>query len=75
MEKGFVIYEEHSLRVDFPLADCTGSQCAGQEGGWIAPLIDRELIFGNPEIAGAQLSPNASTSRSSSRGRTRAMCM
>ena len=22
------------------------------------PLIDRELIFGNPEIAGAQLSPN-----------------
>jgi len=24
----------------------------------IPPIIDRELIFGNPEIAGAQLSPN-----------------
>src|ERR1700683_3517262 len=24
----------------------------------LPPLIDRELIFGNPEIAGAQLSPN-----------------
>ena len=26
--------------------------------GGMPPLIDRELIFGNPEIAGAQLSPN-----------------
>jgi dipeptidyl aminopeptidase/acylaminoacyl peptidase len=26
--------------------------------GGLPPLIDRELIFGNPEIAGAQLSPN-----------------
>jgi len=24
----------------------------------LPPLIDRDLIFGNPEIAGAQLSPN-----------------
>jgi hypothetical protein len=26
--------------------------------GGLPPLIDRELIFGNPEIAGAQLSPD-----------------
>jgi hypothetical protein len=26
--------------------------------GGLPPLIDRELIFGNPEISGAQLSPN-----------------
>jgi dipeptidyl aminopeptidase/acylaminoacyl peptidase len=26
--------------------------------GGLPPLIDREMIFGNPEIAGAQLSPN-----------------
>jgi dipeptidyl aminopeptidase/acylaminoacyl peptidase len=26
--------------------------------GGLPPLIDRDLIFGNPEIAGAQLSPN-----------------
>ena len=24
----------------------------------LPPLIDRELIFGNPEISGAQLSPD-----------------
>jgi dipeptidyl aminopeptidase/acylaminoacyl peptidase len=27
-------------------------------GGGVPPLIDRELIFGNPEIAGAQISPD-----------------
>lgn len=26
--------------------------------GGLPPVIDRELIFGNPEIAGAQISPN-----------------
>src|SRR5580704_13685978 len=26
--------------------------------GGLPPLIDRELIFGNPEISGAQLSPD-----------------
>src|SRR5580765_7134512 len=26
--------------------------------GGLPPIIDRELIFGNPEIAGAQISPN-----------------
>jgi len=30
---------------------------AGQRGG-LPPLIDREILFGNPEIAGAQLSPD-----------------
>ncbi len=30
----------------------------GKEAGGLPPLIDRELIFGNPEIAAAQLSPN-----------------
>ncbi len=27
----------------------------------LPPLIDREMLFGNPEIAGAQLSPTANT--------------
>jgi len=26
--------------------------------GGLPPIIDRELIFGNPEIAGAQISPD-----------------
>ena len=36
------------------------SAVAGQEkkSGGAPPIIDRELIFGNPEIAGAQISPN-----------------
>ena len=29
-----------------------------QAAGGLPPLIDREVLFGNPEIAGAQLSPN-----------------
>jgi dipeptidyl aminopeptidase/acylaminoacyl peptidase len=29
-----------------------------QKAAGLPPLIDRDLIFGNPEIAGAQLSPN-----------------
>ena len=32
------------------------SRLSAQEG--LPPLIDREIFFGNPEIAGAQLSPN-----------------
>ncbi len=27
-------------------------------GGGLPPIIDREILFGNPEIAGAQVSPN-----------------
>ncbi len=30
----------------------------GQTGAGLPPLIDRELIFGNPEIAAAQISPD-----------------
>jgi dipeptidyl aminopeptidase/acylaminoacyl peptidase len=31
---------------------------APKPAGGLPPIIDRELIFGNPEIAGAELSPN-----------------
>ena len=31
---------------------------AKSAGAGLPPLIDRELIFGNPEIAGAQISPD-----------------
>jgi dipeptidyl aminopeptidase/acylaminoacyl peptidase len=31
---------------------------AQEKSGGLPPLIDRELIFGNPEISGAQLSPD-----------------
>lgn len=35
------------------------SQAPGKSAGaGLPPLIDRELIFGNPEIAGAQISPD-----------------
>src|SRR4051812_19496411 len=30
----------------------------GAQGGKVAPLIDREMFFGNPEISGAQVSPD-----------------
>ncbi len=32
--------------------------CVGSSFGQLPPLIDRELIFGNPEYAGAQISPD-----------------
>jgi dipeptidyl aminopeptidase/acylaminoacyl peptidase len=41
------------LSLIVPAAGAQDSKVAG-----LPPLIDRELIFGNPEIAGAQLSPN-----------------
>ncbi len=31
---------------------------AGQKAAGLPPLIDRELFFGNPEISGAQISPD-----------------
>jgi hypothetical protein len=47
------------------LASTLGAQNAAQNNhqktnaaSGLPPLIDRELIFGNPEIAGAQISPN-----------------
>src|SRR3954467_64870 len=30
----------------------------GAQGGKVAPLIDREMFFGNPEFSGAQVSPD-----------------
>src|SRR4051812_34712828 len=38
-----------------PLAQ---SASASKPAGSLPPLIDRELIFGNPEITGAQISPD-----------------
>jgi dipeptidyl aminopeptidase/acylaminoacyl peptidase len=35
---------------------CLAAALPGQQG--LPPLIDRELLFGNPEIAGVQLSPD-----------------
>src|SRR5918993_4173549 len=42
------------------LAPATAQSPAARStpGGGLPPLIDRELIFGNPEIAGAQISPD-----------------
>ena len=40
----------------FPLVTAAGAQ--DKKAAGVPPLIDRELIFGNPEIAGAELSPN-----------------
>jgi len=36
----------------------TAAGAQDKKAGGLPPLIDRELIFGNPEIGGAQLSPN-----------------
>jgi dipeptidyl aminopeptidase/acylaminoacyl peptidase len=36
----------------------TGGLAQDKKTNGLPPLIDRELIFGNPEIAGAQISPN-----------------
>ena len=43
----------HMILVVLLLASRGGSPSQG-----LPPLIDRELLFGNPEIAGAQLSPD-----------------
>ena len=37
---------------------CAATLMAQKTPQGMPPLIDRELLFGNPEIAGAQLSPN-----------------
>jgi len=36
----------------------TAAGAQDKKAAGVPPLIDRELIFGNPEIAGAELSPN-----------------
>jgi dipeptidyl aminopeptidase/acylaminoacyl peptidase len=40
------------------IASTVGAQDRSAPSAGLPPLIDRELIFGNPEIAGAQISPN-----------------
>jgi dipeptidyl aminopeptidase/acylaminoacyl peptidase len=40
------------------LVSAVAAQDKKATSGGLPPLIDRELIFGNPEIAGAQISPN-----------------
>lgn len=40
------------------LAPTVGAQDRSASTAGLPPLIDRELIFGNPEIAAAQISPN-----------------
>jgi dipeptidyl aminopeptidase/acylaminoacyl peptidase len=40
------------------IALTAGAQDRSAPGAGLPPLIDRELIFGNPEIAAAQISPN-----------------
>ena len=40
------------------LAPVAAQAPAKSAGAGLPPLIDRELIFGNPEIAGAQISPD-----------------
>ncbi len=41
----------------FRVTPAQAAQATGQQAG-LPPLIDRELFFGNPEIAGATLSPD-----------------
>jgi dipeptidyl aminopeptidase/acylaminoacyl peptidase len=56
MEKVFKSLLCLALAVSSLAAQNTQAKTASSGG--LPPLIDRELIFGNPEIAGAQLSPD-----------------
>ncbi len=48
-----------SLSCATPAAKSGASaQAAASSGAGLPPLLDRELLFGNPEIIGAQLSPD-----------------
>jgi len=47
------VYGVLCLMIPALLAAAQGTSSAG-----LPPIIDRELIFGNPEIAGAQISPD-----------------
>ncbi len=44
------------LNLKLAILTCSCAILSGQTG--LPPLIDRELLFGNPEIAGVQLSPD-----------------
>src|SRR5258708_9213258 len=46
----------HGLLCVLFLMGC--AQAQEKKAGGIPPLIDRDLIFGNPDIAGAELSPD-----------------
>jgi dipeptidyl aminopeptidase/acylaminoacyl peptidase len=47
-----------SLLLLAPMINAPAINAQETKAGGLPPLIDREQIFGNPEIAGAQLSPN-----------------
>jgi len=47
-----------SVRMAFPAALALGTAALAGAAEGPAPLLDRELFFGNPEIAAAQLSPD-----------------
>jgi dipeptidyl aminopeptidase/acylaminoacyl peptidase len=53
--KGFLCL---ALAVSSLAAQNTNTKDTKASSGGLPPLIDRELIFGNPEIAAAQLSPD-----------------
>src|SRR4051794_25403449 len=40
------------------MASTMGAQDKKPSTSGLPPLVDREIFFGNPEIAGAQISPN-----------------
>ena len=46
------------FRMAFLACPTLGPRGARRRGRGPPPLLDRELFFGNPEIAGAQLSPD-----------------
>src|SRR5215469_8810725 len=48
----------HLLACLVLLTSCLAAQDKKSSTSGLPPIIDREIIFGNPEIAGAQISPN-----------------
>jgi dipeptidyl aminopeptidase/acylaminoacyl peptidase len=55
--------KQHSMKTFVRVLVClsllvTAVGAQDKKAAGLPPLIDRDLIFGNPEIAGAQLSPN-----------------
>src|SRR6266705_1436491 len=54
--KSSLSFFRRSMLVVSTLA-CAAPKALGQQNG-LPPLIDRELFFGDPEISGAQISPD-----------------
>jgi len=48
----------HLLAYLVLLISCLAAQDSKSSASGLPPIIDREIIFGNPEIAAAQISPN-----------------